>query len=259
MTDKTRSVLCNIGDGQDARAAALYVVNERTITMRALLLASAAVLLPFAAHATFIVGDVADTKIFFNKADDASAFTGNVAKNNTGDLVNFGAVGLVDASNGFANINPSITSTGGNGDFTKLTITPTVQDWSAFTFRGQFGSFSTTDNLTLSVTDQFNTTQTFAFNGLAGPDTDFGDIGIVSTDNERIKSLTILAGAGDNFKELKQFEVQLNNVACTGADCSPPPPPPPPTPTPEPGSLLLLGTIGSALGGWRLFRHRRAA
>jgi hypothetical protein len=226
--------------------------------MKRLLFATALSVLPLAAHATFIVGDVADTKIFFNSDKDVTAFTGNVATNNTGPLVNFTSTGAVDPKNGFANVTPTITSTGGNGDFTKLVITPTVQDWSAFTFRGQFGSLSTTENLTLSVTDQFGTTQTFAFNDLAGPNTDFGDIGIVSTDDERIKSLTILAGAGDNFKELKQFEVQRNAARCTSEDgCVPNPQCTDGTcvDTPEPTSMALLGTglIGSAM----FMRRRR--
>jgi hypothetical protein len=134
-----------------------------------LLLATALSMLGMAsAHATFVKNDTADTKIFFNSAKDVNSFTGNVETNNTGDLVNFSSVGTVDVANGFSNIKPTDTITGGNGDFTRLTISPTVLDWSAFTFRGQFGSLSTTEDLTLQVTDQFNTTQTFTFTGLAG-------------------------------------------------------------------------------------------
>jgi hypothetical protein len=199
-----------------------------------------------AAHATFVKNDTADTKIFFNSAKDVNSFTGNVATNNTGDLVNFSSVGTVDVANGFSNIKPADTIQGGNGDFVRLVINPTVLDWSAFTFRGQFGSFSANTNLTLLVTDQFNETQNFSFTGLAGPNTDFGDIGISSIDNERIKSITILAFAGDNFKELKQFEVARNGTGvCVGPDC---PVINPTLDTPEPMSLAILGSGLLGLG-----------
>src|SRR4051794_34073746 len=121
-----------------------------SLIMRSILLASVAALaLGGTAHATFIVSDTASTHVFFNSASNANAFTGNVAPNNTGEPINFTATGRVDAANGYANIKPTNTTQGGNGDFTNLVIVPVIQDWSAFTFRGQFGSLSVTTNLTL--------------------------------------------------------------------------------------------------------------
>src|SRR4051812_26355486 len=92
------------------------------------------------AYATFIKADVADTKIFFNNDIDASGhnFTGNVATNNTGPLINFAGFDQVDPANGFANIKPDTIE--GNGPFIRLTITPTEATWSAFTFRGQLNT-----------------------------------------------------------------------------------------------------------------------
>src|SRR4051794_32338043 len=107
--------------------------------MRNLLLATAfcagAALAP--AHATFIRGDVATTKIFFNNDIDATGhnFTGNVETNNTGPLINFTGHDQVDPKNGFATIKPDTIT--GNGPFISLLIVPTETTWNAFTFRGQ--------------------------------------------------------------------------------------------------------------------------
>jgi hypothetical protein len=189
------------------------------------------------AHATFVLGDLTDTKIFFNNDIDATGhkFTGNVETNNTGPLVNFVGFDKVDPKNGFATIKPAMIT--GNGDFVSLLVTPTEDTWSSFSFRGQMLT-DLDGELTLHVVDQFNTSQDFLFTGL-GSNQDFSRIGIHSIDDERITSLTLTAANAGSFKQLEQFQVARTPNACTGEDC------PVINPTggdvPEPASLAVLG------------------
>lgn len=206
------------------------------------------------ALANFIVGDVADTKIFFNSGKAVITFTGNVDTNNTGPLVNFTADQPVDVSNGFATIKPDDIT----GTFSQLNIIPTEDDWSAFTFRGQINPVGFLGTVKLTVDDQFANTpsQTFTY-VITKPDQDFGDLGIVSTDNERITSITLATQGNETFKELKQFEVQRK----TADNCTDPNGcviNPVITDTPEPWSIALLGTGLLGLGTIREWNKRRS-
>ncbi len=188
------------------------------------------------AHATFVIGDMTDTKIFFNNDIDATGhnFTGNVETNNTGPLVNFVGFDQVDPKNGFATIKPSTIT--GNGAFVSLKITPTEDTWSSFSFRGQMLT-DLDGELNVHVVDQFNTAQDLLFTGL-GSGNDFPRQGIYSIDNERIQSITLTAANSGSFFQLEQFQVARTPNACTGEDC---PVINPTVGVPEPASLAVLG------------------
>jgi hypothetical protein len=129
--------------------------------MRKLLLATALAtsMAATAAHATFIKGDVTDTKIFFNNdATNGHDFTGNVDVNNTGPLVNFRGEDAVQPSNGFATIKPDMLI--GNGPFISLRIVPTETTWSSFSFRGQLNRI-TSLTLTTDAGESFKQLEQF--------------------------------------------------------------------------------------------------
>jgi hypothetical protein len=190
--------------------------------MKKLLLATvlATGLAATSAHATFVQADVADTKIFFNNdATNGARLHRQRGGEQHGAAGELHGEDAVDPKNGFATIKP--LEMDGNGNFVSLRIVPTENTWSAFTFRGQLEPISFGGEVDLAVVNQFGVTQNFQFTGLAGPDTDFGDIGIKSIDNQRIASITLTAPDGEAFKELKQFEVSAHGRSSRNAPSRP--------------------------------------
>ena len=197
------------------------------------------------ANAMFIVDVNAGsdgTKLFLTKATDATTSTGSVVSAND---VNIGVTGPSDFASGYANIKPIK-----GGSLTDLTFTPVDPNlFNSFSFRGQ----SLTGNVTLDliVTDnQGNPAQTLMFT-IPKKDADFGPFGIISTDNETIKSVELSLPTG--FKEAKQFQFDCvttspscpNNGGGGGGG----------VPEPATWALMLVGVAGVG----SVFRCRRRA
>ncbi len=201
------------------------------------------------AHATFIkdlnvldpapVGD----RLFLEKNDvGANSFSGFVGAQSSGPKVDAIANVNVTTGSGWANIKPDKDAT-----LTVLTFTPDIANttkFSDFSFRAQLLwdlklSDHDTGQVDVIVTDQNNLDSTIHFTGLKGPNADFDVIGVVSIDDEWIKSVKILTtigtseGALESFKEVKQ--VSFSSV-------------------PEPSTFLLLG---AGLGGLWIWRRRK--
>ena len=198
------------------------------------------------AHATFIkdlnvldpapVGD----RLFLEKNDvGANSFSGFVGAQSSGPKVDAIANVNVTTGSGWANIKPDKDAT-----LTVLTFTPDIANttkFSDFSFRAQLLWDVNDHNIgkvDVIVTDQNNLDSTIHFTGLKGPNADFDVIGVVSIDDEWIKSVQIRTidvseGNSESFKEVKQ--VSFSSV-------------------PEPSTFLLLG---AGLGGLWIWRRRK--
>ena len=165
---------------------------------------------------------------------DVSSFSGHVSNSGkTGPLVTATTTGNVDTGAGFANIKPVKA-----GSLTDLIFTPTDSTlFSDFSFRGQLNRAGFTGAIDVLWTDATGNTGTVSFT-VPKAEADFGRLGIVSNDGETLKSVEILAGSGESFKEVKQIEFSF-----AGA----------PPPVPAPASLAILGT---GLLGFFAFRRR---
>ena len=197
------------------------------------------------ANAMFIVDVNAGsdgTKLFLTRATDAATSTGSVASAND---VNISVTGASDFASGYANIKPVK-----GGSLTDLIFTPVDPDlFNSFSFRGQ--SLQASVTLDLIVTDnQGDPAQTLMFT-IPKKDADFGPFGIVSTDNETIKSVELSLPSG--FKEAKQFQFDCVTVSPScpnsggGGGGG--------VPEPATWALMLVGFGGAG----SVLRHRRRA
>jgi len=156
--------------------------------------------LTLSASASFNIDpDPGGSKLFIDVANkDVSDFEGFVGANNSGaPHVDIHTTGNVDTGSGFANIKPIK-----HGSLTQLVFTPENGNLFAdFSFRGQLNA-AAGGTVTVTVQDnQGNPAQTFTLTGL-GKNKDFARQGIISTDGETTKSVTLTS----DFKEVKQIE-----------------------------------------------------
>jgi hypothetical protein len=130
------------------------------------------------------------TKLFVDKASDASSSAGTVVSN---DDVSILVSGKSNFANGFSTIKPA-----GDAELTTLIFTPTNPDeFDGFSFRVQ--------------DDQGNAPQTIAVS-VAKANADFSAIGVIAAlKGETIKSVELVNDGG--FKEAKQFEFNPINAA----------------------------------------------
>jgi len=175
-----------------------------------------------------------DFKMFIDVANsNVSNFVGFVGvNNNSAPNIGVTTIGNVDTGSGWSNIKPVK-----DGFLTSLVFTPALSTmFEDFSFRAQFDptGFGAKDTgvLDVIVTDQSDAAWTVHFTNLAGPNADFGRIGVISNAGETIKSVEILAIGGMSFKEVKQIGFSF----APGVT-----PPPSGEPIPEPSSLALLG------------------
>ena len=116
---------------------------------------------------------------------------------------------------------------------TSLIFTPVDgYKYGDFSFRGQLENDG---DVHVKVIDQFGVSFVFDFLDIK-KNADFARIGIVSTDEEWIKSVEIYTTNGESFKEVKQIDFSEHT-----------------NPVPEPGTMLLLGIgmLGMAVYGKR--------
>lgn len=199
-----------------------------------------------AAHATFIidtscgVSSCAAGTDFFNDAanTDVSMFTGTVG-GHSGDAVTVSTTGNVDTGAGFATIKPTKDAT-----LTDLIFTPADDTlFNDFSFRGQLEPSGFTGVVDVTWTDSSGVSGTLSFTGVKGPNADFDRLGIVSTDGETLKSVTVSTPGSESFKEFKQ--VQFSFAAG------------PPVPELSTWAMMLLGFGG--LGYASIARRKEAA
>jgi hypothetical protein len=200
----------------------------KTIPIALVVLAGAS-----AAHATFVLDTHADTTNEIRAVlDPVSNMNASMTDQGTIQFTNDLGIS-VNTLSSFST--SAIRPAYGGGLLTSITLTPVNgAAYSDFSFVAQ--SSANNSQITISVQDnQGNAPQEFTF---AGPATDFNmhRTGIISTDGETIKSITITDSGG--FKDIKNFDFSLA------------------VPEPATWSLMFIGVAGI---GWQLRRRRLAA
>jgi hypothetical protein len=188
------------------------------------------------AHATFVIDTScgvskcsAGIDFFIDDANsDATTFTGTVGGHKE-LAVTVDTTGAVETGAGFADIKPF-----GSAILNSLTFTPANDAlFNDFSFRGQLERPGFTGTVDIAWTDSSGMSGTLTVMGVKGPSADFDRIGIVSTDGETLKSVTISTPGSESFKEVKQVEFSSASII------------------PEPSTyvLMLLGFAGMGYAG----------
>jgi hypothetical protein len=201
-----------------------------------------------AAHATFIIdtscgeSKCAGGTDFFNDTanKDVSTFTGTVG-GHTGTATTVTTTGNVDTGAGFATITPTSGAT-----LTDLIFTPTDDTlFSDFSFRGQLDPSGFNGNIDVTWTDSSGTSGNLVFIGVAGPNSDFARLGIVSNTGETLASVEV-STPGSSFKEFKQVQFSAASI-------------PPSIPEPATWAMMLLGFAGLGYVGFHRSKKDRLA
>jgi hypothetical protein len=165
---------------------------------------------------------------------NATSFTATVG-NSSGPAINVGTTGTSQTGSGFAIIKPY-----GDSLLTQVVFTPLdASQFSAFNFRGPLASANFDGTVNVSVVDIADITYNFSFTGLSGPNADFASIGVIGTNGDTIKSVTIATDQGASFKTVKQIQF---------VD--------PPVTVPEP---VTLSGFASGLAGAVALRRRKSS
>jgi hypothetical protein len=199
-----------------------------------------------AAHATFVIDKScgvsqcdAGTKFFIDTDNkDVATFGGTVQ----GNAIAVDTTGNVDTGSGFATIKPTKDAT-----LTDLIFTPADDTlFTDFSFRGQLEPAGFTGTIDVTWTDSSGTSGMLVFSGVKGPNSDFDRLGIVSTDGETLKSVSISTPGSESFKESKQVQFSGTGIA-------------PSIPEPSTWAMMLAGFAGLGFVGYRASRRETAA